>query len=55
MTQEQQGVLTGTLLGDGSLPIHGRYPRLFVKHKADHEALAMFKYEVSRVYFDVAS
>lgn len=41
-------MLTGTLLGDGSLPIHGRYPRLFVKHKADHEALALFKYEVFR-------
>lgn len=48
LTQEQQEVLTGTLLGDGSLPIHGKYPRLFVKHKADHEALAMLKYEVFR-------
>jgi hypothetical protein len=54
MTQEQQEVLTGTLLGDGSLPIHGRYPRLFVKHKADHEALAMFKYEVFREFISMS-
>jgi LAGLIDADG DNA endonuclease family len=47
-TQEQQDVLTGTLLGDGSLPIHGKHPRLFVKHKKDHETLAMFKYGVFR-------
>jgi hypothetical protein len=54
MTQEQQEVLTGTLLGDGSLPIHGRYPRLFVKHKVDHEALAMFKYETFREFISMS-
>jgi hypothetical protein len=54
MTQEQQEVLIGTLLGDGSLPVHGRYPRLFVKHKADHETLAMFKYEVFREMISMA-
>jgi hypothetical protein len=53
-TQEQQAVLTGTLLGDGSLPIHGRNPRLFVKHKADHEALALLKYEVFREFISMS-
>jgi hypothetical protein len=53
-TQEQQAVLTGTLLGDGSLPVHGRHPRLFVKHKADHEALALFKYEVFREFISMS-
>jgi LAGLIDADG DNA endonuclease family protein len=53
LTQEQQAVLTGTLLGDGSLPIHGRNPRLFVKHKADHEALALFKYEIFREFISM--
>ena len=48
LSQEQRSVLTGTLLGDASLPVHGRYPRLFIKHKAAHEALALFKYEVFR-------
>jgi LAGLIDADG DNA endonuclease family len=52
-TQEQQAVLTGTLLGDGSLPVHGRNPRLFVKHKADHEALALFKYRVFREFISM--
>jgi ubiquinol-cytochrome c reductase cytochrome b subunit len=45
--------LTGTLLGDGSLPVHGKYPRLFVKHKAEHEALALFKYEVFRDFISM--
>lgn len=54
LTQEQQAVLTGTLLGDGSLPVHGRNPRLFVKHKKDHEALALFKYEVFREFISMA-
>lgn len=53
LTQEQQAVLTGTLLGDGSLPIHGRNPRLFVKHKADHETLALYKYEVFRDFISM--
>jgi hypothetical protein len=47
-TQEQEAVLTGTLLGDVSLPFHGRYPRLFVKHKASHESLALLKFEAFR-------
>lgn len=52
-TQEQEAILTGTLLGDGSLPVHGRYPRLFVKHKADHETLALFKYEAFRDFISM--
>jgi hypothetical protein len=54
LTQEQEAVLTGTLLGDGSLPIHGRNPRLFVKHKLEHETLALFKYEVFREFISMA-
>jgi LAGLIDADG DNA endonuclease family len=54
LSQQQRAVLTGTLLGDGSLPVHGRYPRLFVKHKADHEALALFKYEVFREFISMS-
>ena len=33
LSQEQREVLTGTMLGDGSLAKHGRFHRLFVKHK----------------------
>jgi hypothetical protein len=54
LSQEQRSVLTGTLLGDGSLPVHGKYPRLFIKHKAEHEALALFKYEVFRDFISMA-
>jgi hypothetical protein len=53
LSQFQRSVLTGTLLGDGSLPVHGKYPRLFVKHKAEHEALALFKYEVFREFISM--
>lgn len=54
LSQDQRAVLAGTLLGDGSLPIHGRYPRLFVKHKRAHEALALFKYEAFREFISMA-
>jgi hypothetical protein len=54
LSQDQRSVLTGTLLGDGSLPVHGRYPRLFIKHKAEHEPLALFKYEVFREFISMA-
>jgi hypothetical protein len=54
LSQEQRSVLTGTLLGDGSLPVHGRYPRLLVKHKLTHEALALFKYEIFREFISMA-
>lgn len=53
LSQDQRSVLTGTLLGDGSLPVHGRHPRLFIKHKAEHEALALFKYEVFREFISM--
>ena len=42
LSQEQRAVLTGTLLGDGCLAVHGRNARLFVKHKRDHEKLAPY-------------
>lgn len=43
LTPQQQAVLTGTLLGDGTLAKHGRFHRLHVKHKAKHIALVEFK------------
>ena len=46
LTQFQQAVLVGTLLGDGSIAKHGHHHRLFIKHKAAHEALAAWKREV---------
>lgn len=46
ITEFQQAVLVGTLLGDGSIAKHGHHHRLFVKHKAAHEALAAWKHEV---------
>ena len=48
LSAEQQDVLVGTLLGDGCLARHGRYHRLHVKHKAEHESLVRFKREVFR-------
>lgn len=46
LTEFQQAVLVGTLLGDGSIAKHGHHHRLFIKHKAAHEALAAWKREV---------
>jgi hypothetical protein len=46
LTEFQQAVLVGTLLGDGSIAKHGNHHRLFVKHKAAHLALAAWKREV---------
>lgn len=46
LTEFQQAVLVGTLLGDGSIAKHGRHHRLFIKHKAAHVALAAWKREV---------
>ena len=46
LTELQQAVLAGTLLGDGSIAKHGHHHRLFVKHKAAHEALAEWKRDV---------
>ncbi len=53
LSQEQREVLTGTILGDGSLAKHGHFHRLFVKHKLAHESLAMLKYEVFREYISM--
>lgn len=46
LTEFQQAVLVGTLLGDGSIAKHGHHHRLFIKHKAAHEALAAWKRDV---------
>jgi hypothetical protein len=46
LTPQQQSVLVGTILGDGSLAKHGRHCRLHVKHKADHVALVDYKHAV---------
>ena len=54
LSQEQREVLTGTILGDGSLAKHGRFHRLFVKHKLAHESLAMLKHEAFREYISMA-
>jgi hypothetical protein len=48
LSSRQQGVLVGTLLGDGCLAKHGYHHRLHVKHKEAHRALVEFKYEVFR-------
>jgi hypothetical protein len=53
LSQGQRDVLTGTLLGDGCLAKHGRYHRLFVKHKRAHESLALFKYEALRGFISM--
>lgn len=46
LTPQQKSVLTGTLLGDGTLAKHGRYHRLHVKHKGEHVALVEYKHRV---------
>jgi hypothetical protein len=46
LTEFQQAVLVGTLLGDGSIAKHGHHHRLFVKHKIAHRALAEWKRDV---------
>jgi len=46
LSDEQQAVLVGTLLGDGCLAKHGRYHRLHVKHKGAHRSLVEFKHGV---------
>src|SRR2546421_2537535 len=46
LTEFQQAVLVGTLLGDGSIAKHGHHHRLFVKHATAQIALAAWKREV---------
>lgn len=48
LTEFQQAVLAGTLLGDTSIAKHGHHHRLFIKHKSAHRALVEWKYEVFR-------
>ena len=45
LSPDQESVLIGTVLGDGSLAMHGHHARLHVKHKTAHRALAEFKHE----------
>lgn len=44
LSDEQEAVLVGTLLGDGCLAKHGHYHRLHIKHKLAHRSLAELKY-----------
>jgi hypothetical protein len=46
LTEFQQAVLVGTLLGDGSIAKHGHHHRLFVKHATAQISLAAWKREV---------
>ena len=46
LTEFQQAVLVGTLLGDGSIAKHGQHHRLFIKHAVGQIALAAWKREV---------
>jgi hypothetical protein len=46
LTEFQQAVLVGTLLGDGSIAKHGHHHRLFIKHAVAQVALAAWKREV---------
>jgi hypothetical protein len=52
-SEEQRGVLTGTLLGDGCLSQHGRFHRLHVKHKTQHRSLAELKYRAFANYISM--
>ena len=54
LSRLQRSVLVGTLLGDGCLALHGRNPRLHVKHKGSHRALVDFKRQVFEDYTSMA-
>lgn len=54
LSQAQQAVLVGTLLGDGCLVKHGRHHRLHVKHAIAQRSLALFKYETFRDFISMA-
>jgi recombination protein RecA len=43
LSPDEESVLIGTLLGDGSLAMQGHHARVFVKHKAAQRSLAEFK------------
>src|SRR5579883_3119467 len=53
LSERQQAVLVGTILGDGCLAKHGNYHRLHVKHKLAHRSLVDFKYEVFREFISM--
>ena len=50
LSEFQQAVLVGTLLGDASIAKHGHHHRLFVKHKEAHRPLAEWKRRVFQDY-----
>src|SRR5919197_1331015 len=43
LTEFQQAVLVGTLLGDGSIAKHGHHHRLFLKHAISQRSLVEWK------------
>jgi recombination protein RecA len=53
LSQIQQEVLVGTLLGDGCLAKHGKHHRLHIKHKNAQRNLAEFKYETFREFISM--
>ncbi len=53
LTDGQQDVLVGTLLGDGCLAKHGYYHRLHIKHSIAQLELAEFKYNVFRDFISM--
>lgn len=54
LSPNQESVLIGTVLGDGSLATHGRHARLFVKHKVAHRQLAEFKWRTFEAFTSMA-
>jgi len=46
LTSKQKEVLIGTLLGDGTLELNGRYPRLRVDHGMKQKAYVEWKYKI---------
>src|SRR5438552_2645135 len=54
LTQQQQDVLVGTLLGDGCLAKHGNYHRLHIKHAIAQCGLVEFKYDVFRDFITMS-
>lgn len=53
LSERQQSILVGTILGDGCLAKHGHYHRLHVKHKLAHRSLAELKLEAFRDFISM--
>jgi hypothetical protein len=53
LSDRQQAVLAGTILGDGCVAKHGRHHRLHIKHKEAHRALAEWKHGVFREFISM--